>query len=60
MAAHYQQHHVVCCPAMWEEPFGLTTLEARACRRVIPDKTPVSSADPEIFPDADRSDSSNS
>jgi glycosyltransferase involved in cell wall biosynthesis len=32
MASVYQDHDVVCCPAMWEEPFGLTTLEARACQ----------------------------
>ncbi len=35
MAAQYQAHDVVCCPARWEEPFGLTTLEARACGRVV-------------------------
>ena len=35
MARHYREHDVVCCPAMWEEPFGLTTLEARACGRVV-------------------------
>jgi glycosyltransferase involved in cell wall biosynthesis len=35
MAAVYQDHDVVCCPASWEEPFGLTTLEARACGRGV-------------------------
>lgn len=35
MAAVYQDHDVVCCPATWEEPFGLTTLEARACGRGV-------------------------
>lgn len=35
MARYYLEHDVVCCPAMWEEPFGLTTLEARASQRVV-------------------------
>lgn len=35
MAAVYRDHDVVCCPATWEEPFGLTTLEARACGRGV-------------------------
>lgn len=35
MAALYREHDVVCCPAMWEEPFGLTTLEARAGLRGV-------------------------
>jgi glycosyltransferase involved in cell wall biosynthesis len=31
----YQQHHAVCCPVMWDEPFGLTVLEGRVTQRVV-------------------------
>lgn len=35
MPGIYQQHHVVCCPVMWDEPFGLTVLEGRVTQRVV-------------------------
>ncbi|MFZ9853527.1 MAG: glycosyltransferase family 4 protein [Limisphaerales bacterium] len=31
----YGRHEIVCCPAMWDEPFGLTVLEGRASQRVV-------------------------
>jgi len=31
----YAEHHVVCCPVMWDEPFGLTVLEGRVTQRVV-------------------------
>ncbi|HAB16513.1 MAG TPA: hypothetical protein DCE44_08690 [Verrucomicrobiales bacterium] len=31
----YAEHQVVCCPVMWDEPFGLTVLEGRVTRRVV-------------------------
>ncbi len=35
MPAIYAAHHAVCCPAMWDEPFGLTVLEGRVTRRSV-------------------------
>lgn len=35
MPAVYATHHAVCCPVMWDEPFGLTVLEGRVTRRVV-------------------------
>ena len=35
MPGIYQQHHAVCCPVMWDEPFGLTVLEGRVTQRVV-------------------------
>ena len=31
----YARHQIVCCPVMWDEPFGLTVLEGRASQRVV-------------------------
>jgi glycosyltransferase involved in cell wall biosynthesis len=35
MPGIYQQHHAVCCPVMWDEPFGLTVLEGRVTQRIV-------------------------
>lgn len=31
LSEHYQQHDIFLFPSLWEEPFGLTHLEAMAC-----------------------------
>lgn len=31
----YAAHHAVCCPVMWDEPFGLTVLEGRVAQCVV-------------------------
>jgi len=31
----YAAHHAVCCPVMWDEPFGLTVLEGRMAQCVV-------------------------
>lgn len=31
VAAHLRQSDIFCCPSVWQEPFGMTNLEAMAC-----------------------------